>query len=375
MSLRCACYARVSTDKQNPLSIQDQFRKCREYAARQGWRIAEEHIYSDEALSGAGADRPGLSRLLGAAFSASAPFQAILVDDTSRLSRNRADIARLFEQLNFTGLRLVAVSQGIDTEHEQADVLLTVHGLTDSLYLKELGKKTHRGLEGQAQRGKHTGGRVFGYKAVPAEDGKGRCLVIEESEAAVVRRIFEMSASGVSLKAIAKALNRDGVRPAQPRAGNRYATWCPTAIQAMLRRELYAGRVVWNRSRFRKVPGTNRRVRQARPESQWLTAQRPELQIIGNELWQRVRQRFARLKSAYPTPFRPGLLPRAATSRYLFSGILKCGKCGANLVIVTGHGPGRHPKYGCSQHHNRGACSNRLLERQDWLEKKLLSEL
>lgn len=36
--------------------------------------------------------------------------------------------------------------------------------------------------------------------------------------------------------------------------------WCPTAIREMLRRDLYVGRVIWNRSRFTKVPGTNKRV-------------------------------------------------------------------------------------------------------------------
>jgi site-specific DNA recombinase len=86
----------------------------------------------------------------------------LLVDDTSRLSRNQGETSRIFERLTFLGVRIVAVSQGIDTHSEQADVLMTVHGLVDSLYIKELAKKTHRGLEGRAIRGLHTGGRCFG---------------------------------------------------------------------------------------------------------------------------------------------------------------------------------------------------------------------
>jgi DNA invertase Pin-like site-specific DNA recombinase len=77
----------------------------------------------------------------------------ILVDDTSRISRSLADTVRLREDLNFTGIRFVAVSQGIDSDDEQADVMMTVHGLVDSLYIKELAKKTHRGLEGLALKG------------------------------------------------------------------------------------------------------------------------------------------------------------------------------------------------------------------------------
>ena len=312
--IRCAAYARISTDRQNPLSIEDQFRKCREFADRQGWAFAEAHAYSDEALSGAGTDRPGLARLLRAALSTPAQFEAILVDDTSRLSRNKAAIETIFEKLNFAGVRLVAVSQGIDTQDEQADVLLTVHGLTDSLYIKELGKKTHRGLEGLFQRGFHTGGRCYGYDIVPADKGQSKTLIVNEAEAAVVRRVFEMAAAGNSLKTIAKTLNAERVPPPRPRRGRQHATWCPTAVREMLRRELYIGRVVWNRSRFIKAPGTNKRVRRARPEKEWQRADRPALAIVSPELWTAVQGRLAWVRQTFGHRYHPGLLPRSATS-------------------------------------------------------------
>src|SRR6202789_600129 len=71
-----------------------------------------------------------------------------------------------------------------------------------------------------------------------------------------------------------------------------------------------------------------------------------------------------------------GSLPRSITSPYLLSGILKCGLCGGNLIIVTGYTSyGHYPRYGCSQHFNRGACSNSITIRRDWLEKRLLEEL
>jgi len=61
--LRCAIYARYSTDKQNPLSIDDQVRKCREFGQRQGWDVLDGHIYADEAITGASDERTGLQRL------------------------------------------------------------------------------------------------------------------------------------------------------------------------------------------------------------------------------------------------------------------------------------------------------------------------
>ena len=377
MILRCAAYARYSSDLQSPRSIEDQLRICREYAHARGFIFLEEHVYTDEALSGVGSDRPGLGRLMDAALSPSRPFDIILLDDSSRLARNTKDALSIFEKLNFAGIRLIAVSQGIDSENEQAHVLVTVHGMVDSLYVKELAKKTHRGLEGLMLRGQHTGGRCFGYDSVPVAGTTGKQLVINENEAVVVRRIFEMSAEGQSLKAIAKTLNSEHIPPPRPRAGKRYATWCPTCIRAMLRRDLYVGKVIWNSSRFVKVPGTNKRVRRARPQSEWRTVVHPELQIVSDELWQRVRDRQEHVRKTYGVREGGGvLIPRSVTSPYLLSGLLKCGLCGANLIIVTGYTSyGHYPRYGCSQHFNRGTCPNSVTVRKDWLEEQLLDEL
>ncbi len=63
--LRAAIYARYSSDLQRPASIEDQVRRCREYAEARGWQVAAEHIYTDEAISGAIAKaRPGYQRML-----------------------------------------------------------------------------------------------------------------------------------------------------------------------------------------------------------------------------------------------------------------------------------------------------------------------
>lgn len=76
---------------QNPLSPDDQLRKCREFATCEGWEVVHSQIYSDEAFSGAGIDRPGLTRMMEAAVSQPHPFDVVLVDHSSRLSRNLSD--------------------------------------------------------------------------------------------------------------------------------------------------------------------------------------------------------------------------------------------------------------------------------------------
>jgi hypothetical protein len=104
-------YSRFSSDRQSPTSITDQVRKCREHAERHGWAILPEHIYSDEAISGASTEREGLQRLIAAATDPARPFDCILIDDSSRLTRKLADALNLYERLTFAGiLTLVGVS-------------------------------------------------------------------------------------------------------------------------------------------------------------------------------------------------------------------------------------------------------------------------
>jgi site-specific DNA recombinase len=372
VTLRCAVYARYSTDKQRPDSIEDQLRKCREHAERQSWQILAGHIYRDDALSGSGSDRPGFTRLIRAALSSPSLFDLILVDDTSRLSRNLADGLQTIERLRFAGIRVIAVSQGIDTGSEQADVLMTVHGLVDSLYIKELAKKTHRGLEGRVREGFHAGGRCFGYRNIKTPEGVR--LEVDAKEAAIVRRIFEMSAGGFSLKSIAKALNAEGIPAPRPRKGQSPAGWCHTAIREMLYRELYRGVQIWNRHRFEKRPGTNKRVARLRPREEWQIVQADHLRIIGEDLWKKVHERMAWLNRTYAVGSRSGLLSRGAGSKYLFSGLLICSDCGGRIVVLS-RGKGRHPRWGCPRNYFRGTCSNNLRERHDRLEGRLLEGL
>ena len=227
---RCAIYARFSSEKQNSLSIDQQIGKCREYAERHGLFVLNDHIYADEAISGATDDRAGLRRLLQAALQKQRPFDVILVDDTSRLSRDLADSLKIVKKMKFAGVRMVFVTQGFDTSAPQMQTLVTVHGLVDSLYLEELGKKTYRGVEHRALNGLHTGGRVFGYRPKPIEsqtqrDSYGRAVIqgvrleVDSAQAATIRRIFERYAKGDSLKRIAMDLNKEAIASPQPQKG------------------------------------------------------------------------------------------------------------------------------------------------------------
>ena len=92
MKRRCAIYARYSSYLQRESSIEDQIRRCREYAAYQGWEIVEPFVMADRAISAASiAGRDGLQQLLKAAKLRNRPFDCVLIEDTSRLSRDLSD--------------------------------------------------------------------------------------------------------------------------------------------------------------------------------------------------------------------------------------------------------------------------------------------
>lgn len=95
----------------------------------------------------------------------------------------------------------------------------------------------------------------------------------------------------------------------------------------MLRNELYVGRLIWNRSRWVKQPGTNKRLRRIRPESEWIVLDKPELRIIDEEVWDGVQRRIAWVNEKHNYGNRPGLAHRASTSPKLLTGLMKCGVC------------------------------------------------
>ena len=269
-SVRAAVYARFSSDLQRATSIDDQVTAARTFADSQGWQILEPHIYADAALSGASLERPGLRALREAAARHPRPFDVVLVDDSSRVSRDLADAVRFLQELRFVGLRVVYISQNIDSANEQAETLIAVHGVVDSLYLKEMAKKIRRGLAGQVERGFATGGVTYGYRtvAVPDPTGKqingspallGKRVEIVPEHADVIRRIFAWYASGFGTGRIVALLARDGS------IGPRGQPWKQAAVKRLLANEKYRGWLIWGRHSFERRPGTRQYVSRPNP--------------------------------------------------------------------------------------------------------------
>ena len=187
---------------------------------------------------------------------------------------------------------------------------------------------------------------------------------IEPAEAAVVERIFREFAAGMAPKAIAKRLNHEGV------AGPFGGTWNPSTIHGnskrgtgILNNELYVGRLVWNRLRYVKNPDTGKRVSRLNPTSEWITKELQGLRIIGDEIWAAVKDRQ---KATRHVIVNTGNIGHVRRPQYLFSGLTKCGVCGAGFIMAGQN------RLACFGSRDKGTCTNHLTIRRDEVEARVL---
>ncbi|WP_439118288.1 recombinase family protein, partial [Nereida ignava] len=257
---------------------------------------------------------------------------------------------------------------------------IALRGIIGSMFLKDLGAKSHRGQEGRVLNGKSAGGRSYGFRVdrQPLPDGtwtKGD-LLINDAEACVVRRIFKDYSKGLSGRAIAIALNKNGV-PA-PNSGRGSREWTFSTIQGnwkrgtgILNNELYIGMRVWNRQHFVIHPETGKRQARPNPPEEWVRNAVPELRIIDDALWARVKDRQQCIRDSLVSTTAKGRngLNTAHRPVYLFSGLLKCGSCGGSYTLMN------KTKYGCASARNKGTCDNRALIKRDVVEERVLGGL
>ena len=356
--MRVSIYARYSSDKQREASIEDQVRLCEERAAREGWRVVKR--YTDHAISGASLVRTGIQALMQDA--QSGKFDLVLTESLDRISRDQEDIAGLYKRLRFAGVKIYTLSEG-----EIAELHIGFTGTMSALYLKSLGEKTWRGQSGRVRFGKSGGGNCYGYdvvkklnKAGEPEHGERR---VNDEEAAIISYIFNEYATGKSPTAIAHALNKRNI------PGPAGKAWGPSTINGNWRRgtgilnnELYIGRLVWNWLAYIKNPDTGKRVSRLNKKSALIITDVPELRIIDQDLWERVKERQQDLRKL------PSFHERQRP-RMLLSYLLKCSCCGGGFSKVS------QTHYGCSTARNKGTCDNRLTVRQEMLEGLVIGAL
>jgi DNA invertase Pin-like site-specific DNA recombinase len=373
--VKAAIYGRYSTDKQRDASIDDQFRECERVARSAGLEVVAR--FEDKSISGGTTSRPGYQALLTAA--RARKFEVIVCEDISRLWRNRAEFGPRSAELEDLGVHCLTCV-GDDTRRDGWGLVIQIKQAVAEHARRESSYRTRRGLEGNAIAGKPTGGRAFGY--IAARDSAVGRIEIDEAQAAIVRRIFDMYASGVSPRTIAATLNAEGV-PSPGASWNRTVRrrdrkWLASAIHGdvnrgtgILNNRRYVGVTLWGRSEWKRsaADSKNRKHKLLAVGSAHETVEE-RLRIVSDELWQKVKARQKGIHAGVGKLVRGGFRQRAPgagrPAKYLFSGLLACGVCDASFVIRN------RTCYACASWWNGAACTNSINVPRETVEEVML---
>lgn len=349
---RTAIYARYSSDNQRAESIDEQIRACRYYAQQTGlYDIVA--VYKDEALSGYknAHKRDGFAQLMADA--EAGKFEAVMVYELSRFSRNGSDTIVNTEKLARLGIEFVSVREKLDQTPEGRMMMFVITGMNE-YYSANLAIETMRGLKENAYQAKHTGGiPPLGYDL----DSNGH-YIINPEEAAAVRLIFDMYLEGNGYTAICDELNRMGYRT------KRGTMFVRNSMYDLLRNEKYTGSFIYNHMAKAKNGKRNRHAYKS--DSEVIRVENAFPAIISKEEYRKVLKLMEQNK-------RKGAR-NAAVHDYLLSGKVYCGHCGKSM-----YGETRYRKeysysyYSCNGHKSK-ICGKHSI-RCDKLEAEVIRQL
>jgi site-specific DNA recombinase len=347
-----ATYGRISMDEQRPTSIDDQLRRCREVATREGLSVEDRLAFADVAITGTAKgtrQRVQYQRMLDAL--RAGECTVVIADEISRLTRHISEGAMLMDLVEERGVRFLT-HDGIDTARKGWRLLWMLKLMGAAQEVESTSDRTVRGMYGQLDRGYQIAKAPYGYRPerVLGPKGKlgGTLWHIDEAQAEVVRRIFQWRFEGASLLSIAARLQRDGVPPPAVRRCRGVPFWRPGSVYRVLDNAIYRGTFVWHGSSF-----TRTKARKKRQEVETAEFARPALRLVSDELW------FACNGSRASSPDEARRSPRGGGRHYL-SGLVRCGDCRA-LLSVHG-GPASFALY-CPQ----CASSTRVGGKMQWM--------
>lgn len=343
--MRVWLYYRLSNDddpEQN--SLLNQRNICHAFAKSHGYAISGES--SDNNVSGMSFSRRGLDELT--AVVDSGKIDAVIVKDLSRLGRHRTQTALFIDYLRERNVRVLSVTEGVDTFRDEDDLVIGIRGLMNDCYAKDIGKKIRAGYR-QKQKEGIVITPPFGYWK-----DKNRNEIVVNSEAAVtVQIIYSLYLQGNGQKKIARRLNAMGRKtPAQLRAErcgrevqHAHKTrdgqfrWTYASVKNVLVEEAYTG--VLNNHRSETNGGKVKRL----GEKEWYRHEDFFPIIIEREEWEQVQALFK--KKARPA--------NGNRAKHRYAGLLTCQECGNVFIPMIRYWNGkRRVEYVCRGYHRNG---------------------
>ena len=306
----------MSTEEQseNGYSIDEQERLLEEWCKKMGYVIYK--CYSDRGISGKNIkDRPALKELLSDA--KAGKFDMVISWKINRVSRKLEDVLKIVNLLEKNNITFKSYSEPFETDTPAGRMQFQMMALIGEFERGTIAQNVKMGMIAKAKSGNWCGGRVLGYDLVPnnspEEEKKGKNkLKINEKEAEIVRFIFNEYSKGKGYKAITNQINKLGYKT---KKGNDFSVG---SIRDILTNPVYIGKIRYNV----RQNWSEKRRRNINPNP--IRVKGKHEAIIDRELWDKV-QLILESKKGKPS--------RIYDGEYPLTGILRCPKCGAGMVI------------------------------------------
>lgn len=345
-----AIYARKSTGQhvaEDDKSVTRQVENATAFAIERGWTVGP--IFIDDGVSGAETKKLLEKQRLLDTIKNGPPFNVLIMQAQDRFSRRGGAEAHIeLKAIARAGVSIWFYADKSQFEHGtfSSETLGFLKGEFAAEFRRNIAAKTHEAMLRRAKLGHVTGGKVFGYDNERLSGHVERR--INKAEAKIVREIYQHYADGEGFKQIAHTLNAKKLPSPRPQRG-RPAGWDPGTVRAVLRRSLYRGVIVYNRTKKRDDDGSRHKGRQPKkPEDQWLKIDKPELRIVDSGVVDMVDARLHRRRHEYLRGAKGKLLgrPRGTGEKNLLAGFIVC-ECGATFEAVRGF-------YRCSARRRKG---------------------
>ena len=315
----CA-YCRVSTDKRdqrNSLTAQKKFFE-KEFSKHPNW--VGRKVFHDDGISGTSLKkRDGFNQMIDMA--KAGEYQLIITKDVSRFSRNVENAMSIVVDLQKRGVYIIFLSDEINTQRQEDRELLTAAIKQAEGESLKLSNKVKWGQQESMREGVVFGRKeMFAYNIVRDEEtGKQRFEIIPE-EADIVRRVFQMYATGLGTYKIAKRLEQEGITT------KRYAKgWSNTVILRMLRNEKYVGDLITGKTYTPDPLDHSKKYNRGESAQVIIRDHHPEAAIIDRQLWDKVQQLLLENTTSDEAKAKH-------SNRYWCSGKVVCGECSERYI-------------------------------------------
>lgn len=336
---RIAAYCRVSTDKDDQLnSLEAQKRFFEEYTGKSGGSLIR--IYADEGISGTKIkNRTEFLRLMRDA--RHGLFDTVVVKDISRFARNTVDFLQSIRALKALGIETVFLTSN-QTVLGNSEFVLTIFGALAQEESANTSKRVKFGKKMNAQKGR-VPNIVYGYDKTKGDYFN---LTVNEFEAGIVRRIFDLYITGgYGANKIAQILNTEGIKT------KRECKWSQNAVARILTNELYTGKVINGKQ---EVEDFLTGARKDKEESEWFVTEKPELRIIEDETFTKAAGLLEKRNKSFH------ISHERQSNKHLYSTLIKCSCCGYSFRRTERCYKNTYIKWVCSGRNINGkdSCSN-----------------